>query len=59
MARASLGGTHTHHLDSLMIGFLEGLKVTLKTAGRKPVTAEYPEPQKRLAVQDRYMGCLL
>ena len=39
-----------------MIGFLEGLKVTLKTAGRKPVTAEYPEPQKRLAVQDRYMG---
>ena len=39
-----------------MIGFLEGLKVTLKTAGRKPVTAEYPEPQKRLAVQERYMG---
>ena len=39
-----------------MIGFLEGLKVTLKTAGRKPVTAQYPEPQKRLAVQDRYMG---
>ena len=39
-----------------MIGFLEGLKVTFKTAGRKPVTAEYPEPEKRLEVQDRYMG---
>ena len=39
-----------------MIGFLEGLKVTLKTAGRKPVTAEYPEADKRLEVQRRYMG---
>ena len=39
-----------------MIGFLEGLKVTFKTAGRKPVTAQYPEPDKRLEVQDRYMG---
>ena len=39
-----------------MVGFLEGLKITLKTAGRKPVTAEYPEPEKRLEVQDRYMG---
>ena len=39
-----------------MVGFLEGLKVTLKTAGRKPVTAQYPEPEKRLEVQDRYMG---
>lgn len=39
-----------------MAGFLEGLKITLKTARRKPVTAEYPEPEKRLEVQDRYMG---
>ena len=39
-----------------MVGFLEGLKVTLKTAGRKPVTAQYPEPDKRMDVQDRYMG---
>lgn len=39
-----------------MIGFLEGLMVTLKTAGRKPITAQYPEPDKRQAVQDRFMG---
>ncbi len=39
-----------------MVGFLEGLKITLKTAGRKPVTGQYPEPEKRLPVQDRYMG---
>ena len=39
-----------------MIGFLEGLIVTLKTTLRRPVTAQYPEPAKRLAVADRYMG---
>jgi NADH-quinone oxidoreductase subunit I len=39
-----------------MIGFLEGLLVTLKSAGRKPITAQYPEPDKRQAVQERYMG---
>jgi NADH-quinone oxidoreductase subunit I len=39
-----------------MPGFLEGLIVTLKTARRKPVTAEYPEPEKRLDIADRYMG---
>ena len=39
-----------------MIGFLEGLMVTLKTAGRKPITAQYPEPDKRQAVQERFMG---
>ena len=39
-----------------MLGFLEGLKITLKTARRKPVTAEYPVPDKRLDVQPRYMG---
>ncbi len=39
-----------------MIGFLEGLKVTLKTTFRRPVTAEYPEPDKRLQVESRYMG---
>ena len=39
-----------------MAGFIEGLKITLKTARRKPITAEYPAPDKRLEVQDRYMG---
>ena len=39
-----------------MIGFLEGLVVTLKSTRRRPVTAEYPEPDKRLVVADRYMG---
>ena len=39
-----------------MIGFLEGLVVTLKTTFRKPVTAQYPDPKKRLAVAKRYMG---
>ena len=39
-----------------MIGFLEGLKVTLKTAFRKPVTDQYPDPQKRRQVAPRYMG---
>ena len=38
------------------LGFIEGLKTTLKTAGRKPVTAQYPEPDKRQPVQARYMG---
>ena len=39
-----------------MIGSIKGLGVTLKTALRKPVTAEYPEPNKRLDIDDRYMG---
>ena len=39
-----------------MIGFLEGLVVTLKTAFRKPVTAQYPDPNKRMAVAKRFMG---
>ena len=39
-----------------MIGFLDGLVVTLKTAFRKPVTAQYPDPKKRLAIAKRYMG---
>ncbi len=39
-----------------MIGFLEGLLVTLKTALRKPVTAQYPDPDKRLDIANRYMG---
>lgn len=30
--------------------------VTLKTTFRKPVTAQYPDPKKRLAVAKRYMG---
>ncbi len=39
-----------------MVGFLEGLKLTLRTARRRPVTAQYPEPEKRQPVQDRFMG---
>jgi NADH-quinone oxidoreductase subunit I len=39
-----------------MLGLLEGLKVTLKTALRKPVTAQYPLPDKRQPVEERYMG---
>ncbi len=39
-----------------MIGFLDGLLVTLKTAGRRPVTAQYPDPEKRTQVAQRYMG---
>jgi len=39
-----------------MIEFLKGLLVTLKTARRKPVTAQYPDPGKRLEIAERYMG---
>ena len=39
-----------------MIGFLEGLVLTLKTMLRRPVTAQYPDPDKRLDIADRYMG---
>ncbi len=39
-----------------MIGFLGGLYVTLKTAFRKPVTDQYPDPEERHQVDLRYMG---
>ncbi len=39
-----------------MIGSIKGLGVTLKTALRKPVTAQYPAPDKRLEIDERYMG---
>ena len=39
-----------------MAGFLDGLKVTLKTTFRRPVTAQYPEPDKRLDIANRFMG---
>ncbi len=39
-----------------MVGFLDGLKVTLKTAFRRPVTGQYPEPDKRLDIAHRFMG---
>ena len=39
-----------------MIGFLQGLYITLKTALRKPVTLQYPDPDKRHQVAQRYMG---
>ena len=39
-----------------MIGFLEGLVVTLKTTFRRPVTTQYPDPKKRQQVAYRFMG---
>ena len=39
-----------------MIGFLEGLVVTLKTTLRRPVTAQYPDPNERIQVAARFMG---
>ena len=39
-----------------MKGNLKGLMVTLRTMLRKPVTAQYPDPRKRLKVAQRYMG---
>ena len=39
-----------------MIGFIKGLAVTLKTAFRKPVTDQYPDPGQRRQVAPRYMG---
>ena len=39
-----------------MIGFLKGLVVTLKTTLRHPVTAQYPDPDQRLDIADRFMG---
>lgn len=39
-----------------MLGNLKGLLVTLKTMMRSPVTAQYPEPDKRLSIANRFMG---
>ena len=39
-----------------MWGNLKGLLVTLKTMLRSPVTAQYPEPTKRLDIATRFMG---
>lgn len=39
-----------------MIGNIKGLVVTLKTMLRSPVTAQYPEPDKRTVVANRFMG---
>ena len=39
-----------------MSGLLKGLAVTLKTMKRSPVTGQYPDPSKRLPVQERFMG---
>ena len=39
-----------------MINFLKGLALTLTTSLRKPVTAQYPEKDKRLQIEERYMG---
>ena len=39
-----------------MIGNLKGLVVTPKTMLRSPVTAQYPEPGKRLEIAYRFMG---
>jgi formate hydrogenlyase subunit 6/NADH:ubiquinone oxidoreductase subunit I len=39
-----------------MIGSRKGLVVTLKTMLRSPVTAQYPDPNKRLEIAHRFMG---
>ena len=39
-----------------MFSSIKGLAVTLKTALRSPVTAQYPDPEKRLQIQERFMG---
>ncbi len=39
-----------------MLGFIEGLIVTITTALRRPVTAQYPDPSKRIPVAKAYMG---
>ena len=41
---------------NIFVGFIEGLLVTLKSTLRKPVTAEYPAPEKRFKLDPRYMG---
>ena len=40
----------------ILIGFIQGLIVTIRSSLRRPVTAEYPSPDKRLDLADRYMG---
>ena len=39
-----------------MIGNIKGLMVTLKTMLRSPVTAQYPEADKRTVLASRFMG---
>ncbi len=39
-----------------MLGSLKGLAVTLGTMMRRPVTAQYPEPNGRLTINERFMG---
>lgn len=40
----------------VLMGFLTGLVVTIKTTFRAPVTYEYPSPLKRKELADKYMG---
>ena len=40
----------------ILIGFIQGLIVTIRSTFRRPVTAEYPSPDKRLDLADRYMA---
>lgn len=39
-----------------MLGSLKGLLVTLRSMARSPVTAQYPNPDKRLEIANRFMG---
>ena len=39
-----------------MLGSLKGLTVTLATMMRRPVTAQYPDPARRLPIDRRFMG---
>ncbi len=39
-----------------MIKLIKGLIITLSTALRSPVTGEYPMPEKRIPVKNKFMG---
>lgn len=41
---------------NVVMGFLTGLLVTIKTTFRAPVTDEYPSSKKRKKLADKYMG---
>ena len=39
-----------------MLGSIKGLAVTLGSMMRRPVTAQYPDPNLRLPIDERFMG---
>ena len=43
-------------IQNPVVGFINGLMVTIRSTLRRPVTAEYPAIEKRLPLSNRYMG---